>query len=99
MKGAVNLAKQALHDKLASQISTAEAKLDTLKARAETAKANAEIKAIAEFLVAKATITRELHELKRSADDRWEEAKRQLEAKVSDLDKAVTAMESKLKGS
>ena len=44
----VNMAKQAIHDKLESQIKTAEAKLDTLKARAETAKANVEIKAVAE---------------------------------------------------
>ena len=35
-----NLAKQAIHDKLESQINTAEAKLNTLKRRAETAKAN-----------------------------------------------------------
>ena len=50
----VKLAKQAIHDKLESQIKTAEAKLDTLKARAETAKANVEIKAIAELLTKKA---------------------------------------------
>ncbi len=44
-----DLAKQAIHDKLESQINTAEAKLDTLKAQAQTAKANLEIKAIAEL--------------------------------------------------
>ena len=97
MKGTMKLAKQAVHDKLTAQISTAEAKLDTLKARAETAKANAEIKAIAELLVAKPTIMRELHELRQSVDDHWEQAKRQLEAKVADFDKAVKAIESKFK--
>lgn len=49
-----NLAKQAVHDKLESQINTAEAKLNTLKARAETAKANVELKAITELLTAPA---------------------------------------------
>jgi hypothetical protein len=39
----VNMARQAIYDKLESQIKTAEAKLDTLKARAETAKANIEL--------------------------------------------------------
>jgi len=99
MKGDMNLARQAAHDKLTSLLNTAEAKLNTLKARAETAKANAEIKAIAELLVAKPRIMRELQELKQSADDRWEQAKGQLEAKISDFDKAVKAVESKFKGS
>ena len=97
MKGDMNLAKQAMHDKLTSLLNTAEAKLNTLKARADTGKANAEIKAIAELLVAKPRITRELQELKQSADDRWEQAKGQLEAKVADFDKAVKAIEPKLK--
>ena len=44
------VAKQAVHDKLESQIKLAEAKLHTLKAQAENAKANAEIKAIADLL-------------------------------------------------
>ena len=46
----LNMAKQAIHDKLEAQIKTAEAKLETLKAQAETAKANVEIKAITELL-------------------------------------------------
>ena len=41
----VNIAKQAIHDKLETQIKTAEAKLDMVKAQAESAKADAEIKA------------------------------------------------------
>jgi len=66
----VNGAKQAIHDKLESQIKTAEAKLDTLKARAEAAKANIEIKAIAELLPKKQAIQQKLRELKRSGEDR-----------------------------
>ena len=65
----VNLAKHAIHDKLESQIKTAEAKLDTLKARAETAKANVEIKAIAELLTRKRGIQQKLQELKKSGED------------------------------
>ena len=98
MKGEMNLVKQAVHDKLKSQINTAEAKLNTLKARAESAKANVEIKAIGELLVAKPTI-KQVHELEKSANELWENAKRQLEAKVSDFEKAVKVIESKFKNS
>ena len=58
---AKNLTKQAVHDKLESQIDTAEAKLNTLKARAETTKANVELKAIAELLTGKQALLQKLH--------------------------------------
>jgi len=44
------VAKQVIHDKLESQIKTADAKLDPLEAPAETAQAGVEIKAIAKLL-------------------------------------------------
>ena len=66
MTNDVNMAKQAIHDKLESQINTAEAKLSTLKARAETSKANVELKAITELLTRKQAILQKLHELKKS---------------------------------
>jgi len=97
MSSEMKLAKQAVHDKLTSQIKAAEANLGALKARAEVAKADVEIKAIAELLVARPTI-RQVHELEESSDAHWEQAKRELEAKVAHFDKAVKAIESKLKG-
>jgi len=99
MGSEMKLAKQAAHDKLASQIKMAEASLVTLKARAEAVKANVEIKAIGELLVAKPTITQGLHQLKQSTDEHWEQAKQELEAKVAHFEKSVKAIESKLKGS
>lgn len=95
----VNLAKQAIHDKLESQIKTAEAKLDTLKARAETAKANAELKAIAELLSSKRAILQKLNELKRTNGGQWERAKADLETRVVDLEKSVKGIESRVKTS
>jgi phage shock protein A len=91
----VNMAKHAIHDKLEAQIKTVEAKLDTLKARAETAKANAEIKAIAELLTKKHLVQQKLHELKKSGEDRWEQAKADLEARIADIEKSVKSIESK----
>jgi hypothetical protein len=44
MSTATNMTRQAVHDKIESQIKTAQAKLETLKAKAESAKANAELK-------------------------------------------------------
>ena len=91
----VKIAKQAIHDKLQSQIHTAEAKLETLKARAETAKANVELKAIAELLTKKYGIQKKLQELKSSGEDRWEQAKADLETHIADFEKSVKGIESK----
>ncbi len=92
----VKLAKQAIHDKLESQVNTAEAKLNTLKARAQTAKANVELKAIAELLTKKQTIMHKLQELKKSGGDRFEQARADIEARITDLEKSVKGIESKV---
>jgi len=93
----LNIAKQAIHDKLESQIKAAEAKLETLKARAEAAKANVEIKAIAELLPKKVEIQQKLEQLKKSGGDRWEQAKADLEGRIVDFEKSVKGIESKAK--
>ena len=93
----VNIVKQAIHDKLESQIMTAEAKLDTLKARALTTKANAELKVIAELLPKKHEMQQKLQGLKRSGEDRLEQAKADLETRIADFEKSVKAIASKLK--
>ena len=93
----VRIAKQVIHDKLESQINTVGAKLDTLKAQAETAKANVEIKAIAELLPKKAAIQLKLQELKKSGEDRFQQAKADLETQVAAFETAVKGIESKIK--
>lgn len=93
----LNIAKQAIHHKLESQIKAAEAKLETLKARAEAAKANVEIKAIAELLPKKVEIQQKLEQLKKSGGDRWEQAKADLEGRIADFEKSVKGIESKAK--
>ena len=90
-------AKQAIHDKLESQIKTAEAKLATLKARAEVAKANAEIKAINDLLPRKEAIYRKLQELKKTGEDRWEILKKDLSVLITDFEKSVKEIEAKAK--
>jgi hypothetical protein len=92
-----NPAKHAIHDKLESQIKTAEAKLDTLKSRAETAKATAQVKAIAALTAQRLEIHQKLQELKTSSEDRWEHAKTDLETKVAAFEKAVKEIEAKVK--
>jgi hypothetical protein len=90
-----NISKQVIHDKLESQIKTAEAKLQTLKAQAETAKANVEIKAIGALLPETKAIRQKLQELKKSGGDRWEQAKGDLEGRIADFEKSVKRIESK----
>ena len=93
----VKLAKQAIHDKFESQIKTADAKLNTLKTHAESAKANAELKAVAELLTSKQTILQKLHELKKSDGGQWDRVKADLEARITDFEKSVKGIESKVK--
>ena len=91
------VAKQAVHDKLESQIKLAEAKLHTLKAQAENAKANAEIKAIADLAPKKQSIQRKLQELKKSSGEAWNQAKTDLEAHIDEFEKLLNGIESKAK--
>jgi len=99
MSTELNIAKQAIHDMLESKIKTAEAKLDTLKARAESAKANAEIKAITELISKKLWIQQKLQELKNSGGDRWEQTKADLEVRITEFEKSLKGIESKVKAS
>ena len=99
MSTEVNIAKQAIHDMLESKIKSAEAKLDTLKATAENAKAHAEIKAIMELVTKKPVIRLKLHELKNSGGDRWEQAKNDLEDRITEFEKSLKGIESKVKAS
>ena len=89
--------KQAIHDKIESQIKTAQAKLETLKAKAESAKANAELKVIADLLTKKRAIDQKLEELKKSDGSAYERAKTDVESRVADFEKSVKAIESKFK--
>ena len=97
MSTGASMAKQAFHDKLESQIKTAEATLEMLKARAESAKANVEVKAITELMTKRHAILQKLQELKNSGGDQWEHAKADLEARVADFEKLVKGIESKVK--
>jgi hypothetical protein len=93
----VTLTKQAIHDKFESQIHAAEAKLTTLKAQAESAKANAEMKAITELLTKKQAILQKVHELKKSDGGQWDRVKADLEKRITDFEKSVKGIESKVK--
>lgn len=96
MSNDVNMARQAVHDKLEAQIKTAEAKLDTLKARASNTRANVELKGIAELLAKRQVIRQKLQELKGSGGDRWQQTKADLDSQISELQKSVKAIESKV---
>jgi len=97
MNTSATIAKQAVHDKLESQIKLAEGKLHTLKAQAENAKANAEIKAIADLAPKKQSIQRKLQELKKSSGEAWNQAKTDLEAHIDEFEKLLNGIESKAK--
>jgi hypothetical protein len=99
MSTELKMAKQAVHDKIESQIKTAQAKLETLKAQAEATKANVEIKVIADLLTRKHAIDQKLAELKKSGDQGYEQAKGDVEARVAELEKSVKAIEAKVHAS
>src|SRR3974377_370176 len=98
MSTEVKLAKQAIHDKIESQLKTAEAMLDTLKAQAASAKANVELKAIAELMTRKQAIQQKLHELKKSDGGQFEQVKADVEARITELEKTMKGIESRVNG-
>jgi multidrug efflux pump subunit AcrA (membrane-fusion protein) len=97
MSTEVNIAKQVFHDKVDSQIKTAQARLETLKAKAQTTKADSELKLIAQLLAKKMTIDQKLAELRKSSDGSYQQAKSDVESHVADLEKSVQAIETKFR--
>lgn len=90
--------RQAFHDKIASQINAAAAKLGTLRARVENARADsAEAKAIAELLVKKEAIEHMLTQLKKSDGHEWEHSKAAVVARIAEFEALVKGIESKFK--
>jgi hypothetical protein len=94
MSNEMNAAKQAIHDKFESQIKTAAARLDTLTARAEDGKANLEIKAVAALMPKKQMIQKKLQALKKSGGDRWQQAKTDLEKRITEFEQSVKQFEA-----
>jgi hypothetical protein len=97
MSTEINMVKKAVHDKIESQIDTAQARLETLKAKAEAANANAELKLIAELLTKKRAIDQKLDELKESGDSAYQRAKTDVESRIAELEKSVQAIEARFK--
>jgi len=97
MSTETNVAKQVVHDKIDAQVKTVQAKLDTLKAKAATTKANAELKTIANLMIQKQAIDRKLAELKKAGEASYQQAKTEIESRISELEKSVQAVEAKLK--
>lgn len=100
----MDMTKQAIHDKLASQVTAAEAQLRALKADAEAKMESVEIKrekdkAIADLTAKKEAIQQKLSELKESGDDHFEKLKQDLQGRVTDFEKGVKTLESKIKQS
>ena len=93
----VSTAKHVIHDKLESELKTAETRLDTLKARAEVAKANLEIKAIVGLATQRLEIHQKLQELKNAGDEKWEHAKKDIETRIAAFEKSIKGIESKVK--
>jgi hypothetical protein len=91
----VTMARQAIHDKLESQIKSAAATLDSMKARAEGAKADTEIKAIAALLPKKLALEHKLKELKTTGTEKWEQAKADLQQHIEEFENSVKAIASK----
>lgn len=99
MSTQVNVTRQVVHDKIESQIKTAEAKLNTLQAQAQSGKANLEVKAIAELAPKKQAIQQKFEGLKKTSGDKWEQAKTDLEGRIADFEKSIKGLESRAKAS
>jgi len=92
-----SVARKAIHDRIDAQIRIAQAKLESLKARAESTKAKAELAAIVELLTRKQAIAQKISELKTSGEATYDQAKRDVEARIAELETSVQAIEARLK--
>jgi hypothetical protein len=88
-------AKLATYHQGKSETKAEEAKLNTLKARLDAIRANVEAKAITELLIKKQLIQQKLKKLKKSGDDRWDQAKADVEGRIADFEKSAKGTESK----
>ncbi len=95
----VNKTKDAVHDKIESQVKAAEAKLTALQARAESAKADFEIKALEDLLPKKQVIRQKLAELKKSGTGHWEQTRKDLEERIAEFEKSLKHVETRAKAS
>jgi chaperonin cofactor prefoldin len=96
---AVNAARKAVYDKVESQIHTFEAQLATLKAKAESVKADAELRAIANLVTSKRALDQKIAELKKAGEASFQQAKSDVEARITEFEKSVKTIESKIKAS
>jgi hypothetical protein len=95
---AMKAARNALYDKVESQIHTFEAQVATLKAKAESARADAELAAIASLATAKRVLDAKVTELKNAGETRFEQLKADVERRLTEFDQALQALASKLNG-
>jgi len=90
--------KQAIHEKLESQVNSAVAKLEALRSRAENIHANADAaKAIAELAVKKQAVEHLLQQVKKSQGHEWEHSKAALVAHIAEFEALVKGIESREK--
>ena len=94
----VNAARKAVYDKIESQIHTLEAQLATVKAKAESVKAGAELNAIAKLVTTKQALDQKVMELKNAGETAFQQAKADVEAQMAEFNKALSAIQSKIKG-
>jgi len=94
-----NTAKGTPQNKLDSQVEAARAKVDTLKAQADAARKHAVAKTVDELLARKKALELELHSLKKSGEDKFNQAKASLQAQIANLQNSVNETKSKQKQS
>jgi hypothetical protein len=92
----VNATRRAVYDKFESQIHMFEGQLAMLKAKAESAKADAELEAIAYLLSTKRVLARQVAELKKAGEAAFQQAKVDVEVRIAEFDRSVTAIQSKI---
>jgi prefoldin subunit 5 len=90
-----SIAKQAVHDKIDSQVKSVQSRLETLKAKAETAAAVG--KTIAGLYVKKQMLDRALGDLKKSNEGKYDNVKADIDARIAELEKSIQAIEAKFK--
>ena len=99
MASVAGTAKQAVHDKLESQLKAVEAKLETMKVEAEAAKLAFKVKAITHLVPKVIAIRKKLHDLKEVSEAHLEQAKADVQAEIADLENSAKEIAARSKES
>jgi len=97
MNEAMNTIRKTMQDRIQAQVKTTLTRLEALKVKADSASSKAEQAAIADLLAQRQAIDQQLEALRTTSESTYQQAKKDVESRLAELEKSVQAIEAKFK--